>query len=99
MVRHSRDRFAILFGISLVAITIFLVLDIESGLNLRAPYLQIPKNDIATIRNSQASDSKSDEIVDESEFQYQADSEQSSDDDDDDNAGILINSKQNIELK
>lgn len=97
MVRHSRDRFAILFGVSLVAITIFLVLDIESGLNLRAPYLQIPKNDIEIIKNSEESDSKSDEIVNESEFQYNVISEQI--DDDDDNVGISTDSQQETELK
>lgn len=43
----SRDRYAILFGTSLVAITFLLVLDIQSGLNLSGANLPLyESNDI-----------------------------------------------------
>lgn len=41
--RQSKDHYAILFGISLVLITFLLILDIQTGLNLRGKYLPIPK--------------------------------------------------------
>ncbi|XP_055300427.1 extracellular serine/threonine protein CG31145-like isoform X2 [Sitodiplosis mosellana] len=91
--RHSRDRFAILFGTSLVAITFFLVLDIESGLNLRAPYLQLPENDIEPTKNSQENDPKPDEISNQTNYQYQGEQI------DDGDTGIFTNLKRNIELK
>lgn len=42
--RQSKDHYAILFGILLVLLTFFLILDIQTGLNLRGGYLPIPKN-------------------------------------------------------
>lgn len=42
--RKSRDRFAIIFGAFITAITFLLVLDIQSGINLSSAYLPIPEN-------------------------------------------------------
>lgn len=42
--RQSKDHYAILFGISLVLLTFFLILDVQTGMNLRGGYLPIPKN-------------------------------------------------------
>lgn len=52
MRRQSKDRFAIVFGTSLVALTFFLVIDIQTGLNLRRPYLPIPPNYIELNENT-----------------------------------------------
>lgn len=41
--RKSSDRHAIIFGATLVAVTFLLVLDVQSGLNLRGNYLPIPE--------------------------------------------------------
>lgn len=43
MRRQSNDRYAIVFGVSLVALTVFLIMDIQTGLNLRGGYLPIPE--------------------------------------------------------
>lgn len=43
MRRQSNDRYAIVFGVSLVALTFFLIIDVQTGLNLRGGYLPIPK--------------------------------------------------------
>lgn len=43
MRRRSNDRFAISFGVTLVAITFLLILDIKTGLNLSGDYLPIPE--------------------------------------------------------
>lgn len=43
MRRQSNDHFAIGFGVSLVVITLFLVLDVQTGLNLRGSYLPVPE--------------------------------------------------------
>lgn len=48
--RQSKDHYAILFGISLVLLTFFLILDIQTGLNLRGGYLPIPKNHNLPVR-------------------------------------------------
>lgn len=93
--RHSRDRFAVLFGTSLVTLTFFLVLDIQSGLNLRAPFLQIPESYIEPTKNSINNDQKTDEIVDEINYQYQDDNEQIDNGDTD----TFANLKRNIGLK
>lgn len=49
--RQSNDHYAILFGISLVLLTFFLILDIQTGLNLRGGYLPIPKNPNSMVVN------------------------------------------------
>lgn len=90
--RHSRDRFTILCGATLVALTLFLVLDIQSGLNLRAPYLQIPETYIETTKNSIESDLKPDEIVNDTNYQYQDGNEQIDNGDND----MFTNLKRNI---
>lgn len=71
MMRHSRDRYAVLFGTSLVAFTFFLVIDIQSGLNLRAPFLQIPESFIEPTENSIENDVTPDKIANENHYEYQ----------------------------
>lgn len=48
MRRQSNDRFAIGLGVSLVVITLFLVLDVQTGWNLRGSYLPVPKSIVET---------------------------------------------------
>lgn len=42
--RQSKDRYAVVFGTSIVAITFFLILDIQTGLNLSGNILPIPES-------------------------------------------------------
>lgn len=42
--RQSNDHYAILFGISLVLLTSFLILDVQTGMNLRGGFLPVPKH-------------------------------------------------------
>lgn len=48
--RHSKDRYAIVFGTSLVVVTIFLIIDIQSGQKLSGSYLPIPESDSTVIK-------------------------------------------------
>lgn len=41
--RQSRERYSVIFGVSLVALTFFLILDIQTGLNLSGEYFPVPK--------------------------------------------------------
>lgn len=57
--RQTGDRFAIVLGTSLVAMTLFLVLDIQAGLNLRRPLLPLPENFDEQTKNTIENESKS----------------------------------------
>lgn len=41
--RQSNDRYAIVFGISLVVFTFCLIVDVQIGLNLSSGYIPMPK--------------------------------------------------------
>lgn len=43
--RFSRDEIAIGFGVLLTLITLFLIVDLQSGFNLTNDYLPLPDND------------------------------------------------------
>lgn len=73
--RHSRDHYAILFGTLIIALTLFLILDIQSGRNLRAPYLQIPENYIEPTKNSIENDLTPTEIVNNINYRYEDENE------------------------
>lgn len=49
---RSRDGFAIIFGIFLVVVTIFLIIDIKLGQKLSGIYLPIPEPDLTVIKFS-----------------------------------------------
>lgn len=52
MRRQSKDCYAIVFGVSLVAITCFLIIDVQTELNLRGDFLPIPKTKPMTVSDS-----------------------------------------------
>lgn len=63
--RKSRDRYAIVFGTSIVVITFLLVLDIQSKLNLSGTYFPVPldSDDIDFPKQHIQSELKSEERV------------------------------------